>query len=613
MARWLSAHRESLLLALILAVAAGLRLYGLDWDGGQWLHPDERQIYFVTLGLDWPGSLGEALSPASPLNPKFFAYGSLPFYLLRLVVGLVSLVWPAVRDPDNLHLAARCLSALVDLGTVCLTYRLARTLWPTAGPGSEPHSPRSSSASIGLLAAALVGVAVLHIQIAHFYTADTLLTFFVMLTLNLVAGVARAPGPRRSAALGVALGLALATKLAAAPLILPVLAAFMGYRAVGVQPSTGGDGGQKPASRLKYLVLALACAGAVFIIAQPYTLIDWQAFWTQAARESQIAWGRLDAPYTRQYAGALPYLYSIRQIALWGLGLPLGLAAWIALAVAFVRWLRHGAWPDTLLLAWAGPYLAISGILYAKYLRYMLPLIPILCLLAAHLYYDLKQRARAADAHPRHLQGRLRLGTRQRLLAIGCWTVVIASLCYAVAFVTTYASPHSWLAASDWIYRHIPAGSTLAVEGWDTALPLPLDINSRSYRVDSYKMHTLPLYDEPDDEAKWAAIAGDLAATDYVIVASRRLYGSIPRRPDRYPVTTRYYDLLLAGDLGFELVGEFTRGPAWLNPRVQPLPGATAGLAIPDESFVVYDHPRALIFRNAERLSPAELLRRLAP
>ena len=628
---WLSARREALLLALILAVAAALRLYGLAWDGGQWLHPDERQIYFVTLGLHWPESLGEALSPASPLNPGFFAYGSLPLYLLRLVAALASLVWPAVRDPDNLHLVARPLSALFDLGTIYLTYRLARSLWPGS---SRPLSgicvssdlPPSGfrAGGIGLLAASLVGVAVLHIQLAHFYTADTMLTFFVMLALNLAAGVAHAPGPRRSAALGVALGLALATKLTAAPLIFPVLAAFIVHqpiladrnRAASAQPSTGETGGQKPASRIRYLALTLAAAGAAFIIVQPYALIDWQTFLSQTIRESQIAWGRLDVPYTRQYAGTLPFLYPIRQTTLWGLGLPLGLVAWTALAVALVRWLRRGAWPDALLLAWAGPYLAISGVLYAKYLRYMLPLIPVLCLLAARLYYDLRQRVHTADAdrpNPRHMQGRLRLGTRQRLLAIGCWLVAIASFCYAVTFVAIYTAPHSWLTASEWIYTHVPAGSALAVEDWDVALPLPLDVDGRPRRIEEYNVRTLLLYDEPDGEAKWTTIAGDLAASDYLIVASRRLYGSIPRQPDRYPVTTRYYELLFAGGLGFELAGEFARGPAGLNPRVPPLSGAAPWLAIPDESFVVYDHPRALIFRNAGRLSPDELLRRLAP
>jgi hypothetical protein len=175
-----------------------------------------------------------------------------------------------------------------------------------------------------------------------------------------------------------------------------------------------------------------------------------------------------------------------------------------------------------------------------------------------------------------------------------------------------YATPHSWISASEWIYANVPAGGTLAVEDWDTALPLPLDVNGQARRIDEYDVRTLTLYDEPDDTAKWSALSGDLAASDYVIIASRRLYGSIPRLPDRYPLASRYYDRLFAGDLGFELVGEFTRGAAWLNPHISPLPDAAPPLLRPDESFVVYDHPRVLILQNAEHLSPAELLRNVA-
>jgi hypothetical protein len=142
-------------------------------------------------------------------------------------------------------------------------------------------------------------------------------------------------------------------------------------------------------------------------------------------------------------------------------------------------------------------------------------------------------------------------------------------------------------------------------------LPLPLEMDGRSRRQGEYDMRFLALYDEPDDAAKWESLAADLVSSDYLIIASRRLYGSIPRVPDRYPVATRYYELLFGEALGFELEHEFTRGPAWLNPRLPPLPDPAPALLRPDESFVVYDHPRALVFRNVEHLPAAELLRRL--
>ena len=63
-----------------------------------------------------------------------------------------------------------------------------------------------------------------------------------------------------------------------------------------------------------------------------------------------------------------------------------------------VRWLRRAPWSDTLLLAWAGPYFAITGLLYARYTRYMMPLLPVLFVLAVLMMgADWSQRRLAVD------------------------------------------------------------------------------------------------------------------------------------------------------------------------------------------------------------------------
>lgn len=579
-----------LLMMIIMAVGAALRLIGLNWDGGQWLHPDERQIYFTTLALAWPSSLAEALHPNSPLNPHFFAYGSLPIYLLKVCAAMLAPLSSTLGDPGNLHLVGRPLVALFDLGTLYLTYRLACTLWPEQDAGR-----RQATHHKAILAAALFGLAALPMQLAHFYTADTLLAFFVMLTLTLAAGVARGQGRPYQAALGIALGLALSTKISALPLVLVALLAHtlsastqMGWAAAG-RPAVAARW-RRWFPPVRRAVVTLALALVTFVTVQPYALIDWPAFVADTLRESQIAWGTLDVPYTRQYAGSVPYLYPIWQSALWGLGLPSGLVGWAGAGAAVVRWLRHGHWTDSLLLAWAGPYLAITGALHAHPLRYMLPLMPVLCLVAVRL---------VASIRP----------ARLRLIAHGL--LVLSTAAYAALLVSVYFSPHPWIQASAWIYTKAPVGSTLAVEEWDTALPLPLEIEGRARRIAEYDLRTLALYAEPDNAAKWEQLAADLAASDYLLLASRRLYGSIPRLPERYPIATRYYERLLAGELGFEVIQEFGRGPAWLNPRCWPLPGAIPALLCPDESWAVYDRPRTLILRNTERLPAPELIRRL--
>ena len=66
---------------LILAVALflwafGIRVFGWNFDQGHLFHPDERRIAEAVTTLTF--------SPLQ-LNPKFFAYGSFPFYVTRTV------------------------------------------------------------------------------------------------------------------------------------------------------------------------------------------------------------------------------------------------------------------------------------------------------------------------------------------------------------------------------------------------------------------------------------------------------------------------------------------------------------------------------------------------
>ena len=88
------------------------------------------------------------------------------------------------------------------------------------------------------------------------------------------------------------------------------------------------------------------------------------------------------------------------------------------------------------------------------------------------------------------------------------------------------------MAASEWIYEYVPPTSALAIEHWDTPLPLPMDVEGRACRSEEYDLHILTLYDEPEDAAKWSALAGHLAESDYLF----------PSRVRRLPhLSTRQY------------------------------------------------------------------------
>ncbi len=89
---------------------------------------------------------------------------------------------------------------------------------------------------------------------------------------------------------------------------------------------------------------------------------------------------------------------------------------------------------------------------------------------------------------------------------------------------------------------------------------------------------------EEDTQAKFEILKQNLREGDYYVLATKRLYGALPRLPQRYPMSIRFYELLFSGQLGYELVAEFTGLPPALRHR-NPRPGRR-------REFWVYDHPR---------------------
>src|SRR6266496_3752938 len=161
-----------------MLLGLALRLYGLNWDQGNSFHPDERQILFQVMKLAWPTSFAQFRDPVhSPLNPHFFAYGSFPLYLLAFVGNILAHFSPSLGTFANLTLIGRVLSSLFDCATIPLTGYLALRLTKDTTPG------RSLAWNVALLAAALVAFTPFQLQLSHFYAVDTMLLFFVTLTM----------------------------------------------------------------------------------------------------------------------------------------------------------------------------------------------------------------------------------------------------------------------------------------------------------------------------------------------------------------------------------------------------------------------------------------------
>ena len=632
------------LLAANVAVALALRLHGINWDDGYGFHPDERDIYMradcmYALLTDAPhastcGYLNDhpnaepglsglrfVFDPErSPLNPHWFPLGSVLIYALVFVRSIVELFTDV--GGFDMRYAGRTLSALADVGTVLMVFLLGRRIY---------------GRNVGLLAAGLTALAVIHVQHSHFYRPET---FTVLLTLASIWATLRMVERRRlrdSVLLGVIVGLALAPKVNVLPILAP-LALGYGYRILDEADGLWDE--ITPAMVLRvagHAAMGGAVALCVFFVTTPYAFIDIGAFIGDVRLQTRMAREAGFFPFTVQYVDTPAFLYQIRQTAVWGLGVPLGVVAWLsipftALMLAIDRRCLRG---DLILLAWVVPSLVFLESFEVRFLRYLFPLMPVMILMASRMMLWKVDRLgitwrQAVDAVRQCLSQ-----LRDRRIDLRPWSmallfklavllpvlVVISTAFYSLAFQRMYANEHPANQASEWVRDEIPADSPIVLDNhWDEFLP-------GLYGRDIWQF---PLY-EPDTRQKMSDLAVRLARSDYLIFYSARPYASASRDRERFPFSYNYYRHLFAGDLGYVLHREFTNYPslggvvfrddalAWAGLH-SPAPeersqdaNFTLNFGYADDNVSGYDHPRVLVFRNERRLDVGTLGLILAP
>ncbi len=579
-----------------LLLAAGLlRLVTQGWDSGLLSpHPDERQVAFVTERLGgWFA------------DPGFYAYGSLHFQLVRAA----SVVLGEAGRYAGLLVGGRLLSLLCSLAALAMGWWIARRGWG------------ERTARWFLLLAMWVP---LDLQQSHFATVEAHHAAWTLAALAAAVAVATRGSDLAALAAGAAAGASLAVKVASLPLALPLAVAAVlaargrgGWTAVRLAAvmATSGiaafwlaqpwafAGGRPPLVALGPLAvgalalwasarptasrptaLALAGAMATLVGLAALALLRLNPLYLAGVGE-QIAMvlGQTDLPYVRVYRATLPVLYPARELALWGLGPALALAALAGVAAALLRlgsrWRRllgrrfnRADATLVVVLSWLLPMAVRLATLEVKYLRYWTPLVVPIALVASWALVRLPARGRRFVA------------------PAAAATTALAGLAFLWAFIT----PHPHRTAAEWLALVVEPQQTVAFEHWDETVALP--------RVEGVRTVELPSYEVPDDAAKVRAWTATLAEADWVVLTSHRVRRTVLANPGRYPHTARLYQLLLAGEAGFKPLTTVSRAPRLL--------GLELDVQRADESFVNYDFPRVVILRRVAAVDPEELARR---
>jgi 4-amino-4-deoxy-L-arabinose transferase-like glycosyltransferase len=410
-------------LALVLAAALALRLWGIK-QGLPYIYNIDEAGHFVPKAVEMS---------AHGLNPHYFVNPPALTYVLHLVLsvwfgGAHGVVREYALHPDQVYLLARVVVALLGAAAVWLLYLLGARLF-------DRH--------VGLLAAALEAVAFLPVFYGHFALNDAATLLPLTLSLLGSAGIAQSGRRRDYALAGIGLGLACASKYTAGIAIVPLAAA------VAVQYLATAPGGGRRVSI--GLALAGICALGGFLLANPYALLDFQRFHSELIHQSSLsdeAQGKLGAP---KQGGLVYYLWSFT----WGLG---WLPALAALGGAITIW-RHDARIGWMLVPAPILFLAFMGLQDRYFGRWLLPIFPIACLLAAYFALMLLtatiRRARPA-------------GSNAVLGALGAAVMVALllgqGLLYSVHNDLLLARADTRNLTRAWMLTHIPRGTPIVLE-----------------------------------------------------------------------------------------------------------------------------------------------------
>ena len=604
-----------------------MRLYGIHWDEGfpYTPHPDERAILMKAQDMHFPklDQIGTLLdSEKSPLNPRWFPYGTFPIYVLKITESITSTITEQTID---LRTYGRLLSSLADLGTIIGTSLLAL---------------KAFGSRAAVLAALLTAFAVLHIQLAHFFAFDTFAAFFATWATLFAYKYAQEGKTSNSIYAAVFVGLGMACKISLLPIIGMLLAAHIYY--IVRSPSLAQNLRDKLIIIGSHLCLSLFTCLVVFIIAQPYAILDWSKFISDITEQSEMVRRIRDYPYTRQYIDTTPYLYQFIQLGKWGLGWPLtiisvtglfwlitrkmsfiggtimitlafilpaaillfnnsspsiALACLLSIGILIMGFIFYGKAnrPTHLIACWVIPYLIITCSFEVKFFRYMLPILPMLILLGSGVLIHQIEKS---------------IGLSQKAwTALTCLTVLI-TMFYGIATLGIYSDQHPAVRASQWLNQNAKDGSLVLKEHWEEGLP----------NLHGFTIEEQPIY-EPDNDRKIGVMSDQLNRADYIVLFSNRLYGTVTRLDERYPLMKGYYNALFTGQLGYTPVlietsymnlfgwnfyeDTFKRpsvpDPSSLIPDTVRLKGIDVGFA--DESFSVYDHPKVIIFEKTKALS----------
>jgi len=417
-------------LGLILFVAAVARFWGLAFGlPHTQARPDETHIIEAARSMlsgrlprfyDYPWLY---ISTLSVLYVGYYAWGVATGAFHSLAEMVAS--WPGYWAP--FFLISRALAATFGTATVFVVFRIGRRLWGDAA---------------GLIAALFLALAFIHGRDSHFGTTDTMLTFFVVLSVGMLIEAHRTGRQRHFAVAGIVGGLGAATKYNALLLVAPIVASYLLHVALSSDRARAVRDPRLFTYGLPFL--------AAFAVGVPFILFDYPNF-ALAMRDLQDSMVKGDPRLGLTNGWVHHLVISMR----YGLGVPLLAGGLLGAALLAVR--APGV--AVLLLAFPVAYYSVAGGLRNLFFRYTIPIVPFLCLTAGYLVWQ--AGGLAGSLWPGARRSRVAAITMSLFTAI----VIGPSAINLFRFDRIVTRTDNRVVVSEWFEQHVPPGSSVLQSG----------------------------------------------------------------------------------------------------------------------------------------------------
>ena len=548
------------------------RFVNLGWGLPYPMHPDERNMAVAIQQLDC--NLQPKTYNLQPcFNPHFFAYGQFPLYAAYLQILAQKALNGTLAVPISFNeavISLRLISAIASILNFFVIFKIIKLLINKA-INSEKETNSYSITQL-LITSLLIIFSPFFIQFSHFGTTESLLMLLYSLVVYLSLRKIQNKILSTNYLLLTSLicGLAVATKLSSI-LFLAVPALVLIDKSFS--------------KKHIFAIFKLIAFTLVFsIIFSPHNFISFADFLGSIRYESDVALGNYKAFYTRQFENTIPFLFQFNKIFPYVLGLPIFIFS--LLGFALLSWKNKGI--NILRLA-ALIYFLPNAFFYAKWTRFVSPILPLLLLFAIlflnvilNLFQDLIMRFR------------IKSGMTKTFSRLTLCTLISALLLPGLAYLAIYQNPDVRFTASDWIYKNIPNNSYILSETANV-VDIPFQTSNTQHLTSNYQYVSFDFYHLVENPDLQNQLSDHLAKAEYIFVPSRRLFKN---NIEMYPALKEYYRKLYSGELGFQKVAEFSSYPTFKfqisNFKFQmELPDEDA-----EETWTVFDHPVIRIYKR---------------